>query len=80
MITKIIIDSVLSPAFGGVSFGEAGRYEKLAGRAYGELDPRSPLNAVITDTDIELAPRNARGRVEDATDFYILKAGGRGAR
>jgi alpha/beta hydrolase family protein len=71
MITKIIIDSVLSPAFGGVSFGEAGRYEKLAGRAYGELDPRSPLNAVITD--IELAPRSARGRVEYATDFYILK-------
>jgi hypothetical protein len=71
MITKIIIDSVQSPAFAGVSFGEAGRYEKLVGRAFGELEPTSPLNAVITD--LALAPRNARGRVEYATDFYILK-------
>jgi hypothetical protein len=71
MITKILIDSVQSPTFDGVSFGEAGRYEKLVGRALGELDPASPLNAVITD--IALVPRNARGKVEYATDFYILK-------
>jgi len=71
MITKIIIDSVQSPVFGGVSFGEVGRYEKLVGRAFGELDPESPLNAVITD--LALAPRNARGKVEYATDFYLLK-------
>ena len=71
MITKIIIDSIQSPTFDGVSFGEVGRYEKLVGRAFGELDPESPLNAVITD--IALAPRNARGKVEYATDFYILK-------
>jgi len=69
MITKIIIDSVQSPVFGGVSFGDAGRYEKLVGRAFGELDPA--LNGVITD--IGLAPRNSRGKVEYATDFYILK-------
>jgi hypothetical protein len=71
MITKIIIDRTESPAFGGVSFGQVGCYEKLVGRACGELGPKSSLNAVITD--IELAPRNARGRVEYATDFYILK-------
>ncbi len=71
MITKIIIESVQSPAFGGVSFGAVGPYEKLVGRAFGELDPESQLNAVITD--IALAPRNARGKVEYATDFYILK-------
>jgi hypothetical protein len=71
MITTIIIDSVQSPTFGGVSFGEVGQYEKLVGRAFGELDPESPLNAVITD--IALAPCNARGKVEYATDFYILK-------
>jgi hypothetical protein len=69
MITKIIIDSGQSPVFGGVSFGDAGRYEKLVGRAFGELDPA--LDAVITD--IGLAPRNARGKVEYTTDFYILK-------
>src|SRR5215510_16109457 len=71
MITKIVIESSQSPTFGGVSFDEAGRYEKLVGHAFGELDPGSPLNAVITD--LALAPRNARGRVEYATDFYILK-------
>ena len=71
MITRIIIDSIQSPAFGGVSFGEAGRYEKLVGRAFGELDPKSPLNTVITD--LTLAPRNTRGKVEYTTDFYILK-------
>lgn len=71
MITRIVIDSVQSPTFDGLSFGQVGQYEKLVGRAYGELDPDSPLNAVITD--IELAPRNARGRVEYSTDFYILK-------
>lgn len=71
MITKIIIDSVQSPTFGGASFGEVGQYEKLVGRAFGELDPESALNAVITD--ITLAPRNTRGKVEYTTDLYILK-------
>src|SRR5438067_875861 len=71
MITKIIIDSVQSPTFGGASFGEVGQYEKLVGRAFGELDSESALNAVITD--IALAPRNARGKVEYTTDLYILK-------
>jgi hypothetical protein len=61
MITKIIIDSVQSPAFGGASFGEAGRYEKLVGRAFGELDPESPLNAVIADAQqAQPAPGGAR--------------------
>ena len=46
-------------------------YEKLTGRFNGELDPKLPQNAVITD--IELAPRNARGMVEYSADFAILK-------
>ncbi|MGO9266626.1 MAG: alpha/beta hydrolase domain-containing protein [Candidatus Binataceae bacterium] len=71
MISKIVVDAVQSPAFDGESFGAVGCYEKIVGRAFGELDPESPLNAVITD--IALAPRNARGNVEYATDFYILK-------
>src|SRR5260370_19059185 len=69
MITKIIIDSVQSPVFGGVSFGDAGRYEKLVGRAFGELDPA--LNGVIND--IAVAQPIPGGKVEYATDFYILK-------
>src|SRR5580658_10432846 len=46
-------------------------YQKLTGHAYGELDPRLPLNAIITD--LELAPRNARGMVEYAATVTILK-------
>jgi len=45
-------------------------YEKLTGRFSGELDPKLPQNAVITD--IELAPRNARGMVEYSATFTIL--------
>ncbi len=45
-------------------------YKKLTGRAYGELDPKLPLNAIITD--LEFAPRNARGMVEYAATFTIL--------
>ena len=71
MITKIVIDSIQSPTFAGVSFGEAGQYEKLVGRAFGELAPESSLNTVITD--LSLAPRNARGKVEYTVDIYILK-------
>jgi hypothetical protein len=70
-ITRLEITRVESPAFNGASFGERGTYERLIGRAYGEVDPQHPLNAIIQD--IELAPRNARGLVEYATDVDILK-------
>jgi hypothetical protein len=46
-------------------------YQKLTGRAYGEVDPRLPLNAIITD--LEFAPRNARGMVEYVATFTIIK-------
>ena len=70
-ITRIEITRVESPTFEGTSFGEVGPYEKLVGRAFGEVDPRDPRNAVIAD--INLAPRNARGMVEYSTDVYILR-------
>jgi hypothetical protein len=75
-ITRIVIDSARSesPAFEGRTFGPDGRvgpYEKLRGRAFGEVDPDDPRNAVITD--LEMAPRNARGRVEYSMDIFILK-------
>ena len=60
-----------SPTFEGRSFGSVGQYEKLRGTAYGELDPKDPRNAVITD--IALAPLNERGMVEYSTDIFILK-------
>jgi hypothetical protein len=46
-------------------------YEKVTGRFFGELDPKLPQNAVITDLD--LAPRNARGMVEYSATFTVLK-------
>src|SRR3989475_7878560 len=69
-ITRIQIDS-RAVAFGGASFGAVGQYETLRGVAFGDVDPNDPLNEVITD--IKLAPRNARGMVEDNTDLSINK-------
>ncbi len=60
-----------SPVLDGRPWGAAGAYEKLAGSLHLTLDPASPANAAITD--LALAPRNARGLVEAATDFYLLR-------
>ncbi len=60
-----------APFAEGAAFGETGPYERLTGTAYFEVDPNDPLNAVIVDLD--LSPRNARGRVEFSTPFFILK-------
>ena len=72
-ITKIEIDAARSqsPTFGGYAWPGVGRYEKIVGKAYGEVNPFDPQNALIVD--IKLAPRNIRGNVEYAFDFYILK-------
>jgi hypothetical protein len=70
-ITRIVIERRESPAYRGQSFGEAGPYEWLRGRAYGELDPKAPLNAIITD--LEFAPRNSRGLVEYSATFTLAK-------
>jgi len=69
-ITKIEITSTESPTFESRSFGTVGMYEKLRGKAYGEVDPASLRNAVITD--IELAP-TVGGKVQYSMDIYILK-------
>jgi Alpha/beta hydrolase domain len=69
-ITRIEVTRT-EPAFGGAIFGAVGGYERLLGRAYGEVDPGDRRNAIIQD--IELAPRNARGRVEYVTDIEILR-------
>ena len=70
-VKRIVIDRKVSPAFDGRSFGSAGPYETLAGRAFGELDPDDPHNRLITD--IRLAPRNAHGRVEYVATFFLVK-------
>src|SRR5579859_3487455 len=70
-VTRVVIEQRESPAYEGRTFGKAGQYETLSGRFYGELDPKDPHNSIITD--IQLAPRNARGMVEYSATFAIAK-------
>jgi len=70
-LVRFEVTSKESPTFGGYSWPGVGQYEKLVGMAYGELDPNDPKNSVIVD--IQLAPRNAAGKVEYSHTFYILK-------
>src|SRR5262244_1919660 len=70
-VKKIQITAKESPTFGGYSWPGVGQYEKIVGKAFGELDPNDPKNSAIVD--LRLAPRNARGKVEYSFDFYILK-------
>src|SRR5471032_3032947 len=60
-----------APAFGGRGFGEIGGYERVIGKAFGKVDPKSPSNSMIQD--LAFAPKNARGMVEYSTDIDILR-------
>jgi hypothetical protein len=55
----------------GVPFGHAGPYERVVAQATGEIDPKDPANKGIAL--IDKAPLNARGKVEYATDIFILR-------
>jgi hypothetical protein len=50
---------------------QTGSFERLRGLAHGEVDPRDARNRIIQDLD--LAPRNARGRVEYVATFSLIK-------
>src|SRR5688572_31562386 len=52
-------------------FRVVGAYEKVSGRLHYSVDPANAANARIVD--LKHAPRNARGRVEFAGDFVLLK-------
>ena len=69
-LTRLVITST-APLAGGAAWGHTGAYEKLTGKAYFEVDPSDPSDAVITDLD--KAPRNAKGRVEFSTDVMIVQ-------
>jgi alpha/beta hydrolase family protein len=58
-------------AFGGKSFGTAGPYEIIVGRAHAFADPKAAPNAVIVD--IDKAPRDVMGLIEYSFDVQILK-------
>ncbi len=67
-VIKIVVDTKTSPA---APAGTVGPYETLAGRAYGEIDPKDTLNAIVQD--IALAPLNANGKVEYMATFLLTK-------
>src|SRR5437667_3065462 len=64
-VTRIIVDAT------GTLSGQDITYQTLTGRAFGELDPNDPHNTLITD--INLAPKNANGKVEYIATFFIVK-------
>ena len=69
-ITRIVIDK-REPFAAGHEFGVTGAYEKLIGKAYGEIDPKKHHNKNIIN--LKNAPLNSRGRVEYSMDMLILK-------
>lgn len=70
-VVRVVVEHRDAPSYGGKSFGVAGPYETLAGWAYGELDPKDPLNAMVND--LALAPRNSRGLVEYSATFLLAR-------
>ena len=73
-VTKIAVDETVSPAFckGGAcgSYGAAGQYEQIAGRAWGELDPNDPLNSLIQDIQLVKDPD---GKVRYVATWVITR-------
>src|SRR3954470_11763753 len=59
------------PMNNGQAVGSAGPFELIRGKAHGEIDPRDSHNTIIQDLD--LAPRNARGKVEYVATFALAK-------
>src|SRR4051812_5752197 len=63
-VTRIVVDTTSAIA------GQP-NYEQLTGRAFGELDPNDPHNALITD--VRLAPTSADGKLEYIASFVLRK-------
>jgi hypothetical protein len=64
------ITHTTSQPYGTQSFGSVGQYQELDGTATGELDPRDPLNAIITDIDLASI---VHGKVQYSFTFSILE-------
>ena len=67
-VTRVVIDETLAmpsaPGVGPIA------YEQVAGRAFGELDPKLPGNALIQDIDLAA---DADGKVRYVASFVIYK-------
>jgi hypothetical protein len=69
-VTKLLITS-RRPFAQEKAFGNVGPYEQLDGIAYFAVDPQHAANRVITD--LQLAPRDASGRVSFSADWRVLR-------
>src|SRR5688572_8101427 len=75
--TLVALVAVAEPAAAQVTRLEitsrevTGSIERIKGLAHGEVDPGDRRNRIIQDLD--LAPRNARGRVEYVATFALIK-------
>ena len=69
-ITRIVIDETVPYAAPAGAPAPSMPYETIAGRAFGELDPKLAVNAIIQD--IELA-KDADGKVRYVASFVIYK-------
>ncbi len=70
-VTEMKITKTISPAFGGASFGSVGKYERIEGVMYCQVDPDASVNTEIVN--IDKAPVNKQGLVEYDVDFVIIK-------
>lgn len=70
MLLSFEIEKV-EPLADGAPFSEVGAYERVIAVAKGEVDPALPANSGIAL--IDKAPRNAAGKVEYATNVFILR-------
>ena len=68
-VTRVEISN-RQEVLGGLAFGAAGAYEKLAGKVYFAVAPGNAHNRIA---DLDKAPRNAQGKVEFSADLFILR-------
>src|SRR5215218_9971079 len=65
-VTRIVVDATAAVN------GQAA-YEQLTGRAFGEIDPANPHNALITDITHPLARDPATGKITYVATFVLRK-------
>jgi Alpha/beta hydrolase domain len=70
-VIRLVVDKVEKGVANGPEGPGARPIQIITGRAFGELDPRTSVNSIITDLD--LAPRNAKGMVEYSAKFTLTK-------
>lgn len=66
-VTRIVIDDTQPLP---TSTGQNIAYQQISGRAFGELDPRDPLNAIIQDIELD---KDADGKVRYVASFVLTK-------